>query len=362
MRLPRGGVLLASFLAVAASPVVVAEEALTIATWGGAYQEVQRRVLFQPFTEQTGIEIDTRHYTGGLAILKPNPPDLVDMSMTEALAACRKGDLLRLDYSELPPGADGTPAGRDFIEGAMHPCALAHSIYATVIAYDSRAFPGRRPSRVGDLFDLERFPGDRALQSSPYANLEWALMSYGVPRRELYDLLSTTRGLNLAIERLDSLSGHLQWWRDGQTPVTLLESGKVSMASGYNGRFFAARFKGDSPIEIIWDGQVQERQAWVIPENAENINAAQRFIRFATTTERMTAIAESIAYGPTRQSASMRIGRNPETGIDMRPHIPTHPYNADRAIRKDVQWYARTYDRIRQRFERWRERLRDRED
>ena len=338
------------------APLVLAQQPdrLTIATWGGAYESVQREVLFDPFTEQFGIVIETIAYTGGLAVLNESPPDLVDMSMVETLAACEAGALLPLDHSTLTEGADGTPAHRDFAPDALQPCSVAHSVYATVIAYDSRAFPSRRPSRVADLFDLDEFPGPRALQDSPYANLEWALMSYGVPRRELYDLLSTPRGLKLAFERLDQLAGQVQWWRAGQTPVELLESGSVVMASGYNGRFFSARLDTNSPIEILWDGQVQERQTWVIPQGAKNADVAVDFIRFATTTDRMVAIANHIAYGPTRQSASALIGRHPVADFDMRPHIPTHPYNSATSINKDVLWYARTYDRILERFEQWR--------
>jgi putative spermidine/putrescine transport system substrate-binding protein len=230
---------------------------------------------------------------------------------------------------------------------------VAHSVYATVIAYDSRAFPGQRPSGVADLFDLDAFPGPRALQDSPYANLEWALMSYGVPRRELYELLSTPRGLRLAFDRLDSLTGQVDWWQAGQMPVEWLESGKVVMASGFNGRFFSARLDTNSPIEILWDGQVQEHQTWVIPQGAHHTDAATDFIRFATTTRRMADIANRIAYGPTRTSAHALISRHPGADFDMRPHIPTHPYNAATAITKDVLWYARTYQRVLQHFENW---------
>lgn len=344
----------ALLLILACGPLAAEPEALRIATWGGAYQAVQQRVLFEPFTAATGIAIEPVPYNGGLAILDGDPPDLVDMSMTEVLAACRADRLTVLDHSQWAPAPDGTAARRDFVAGALHPCAVAHSIYATVIAYDSRAFDGRRPTSVADFFDQDAFPGARALQAAPYGNLEWALMSYGVPRRELYDLLSTPRGLDLAFARLDSLEPPLYWWQDGQQPVDWLRQGKVSMASGYNGRFFDARLAGDSPIEILWDGQLQERQTWVIPATASQPEAARRFIHFATTSERMEAIAERIAYGPTRHSAAAHIGRHPDSGVDMRPHIPTHPYNAAGAIRKDVVWYARTYQRVRGRFERWR--------
>jgi putative spermidine/putrescine transport system substrate-binding protein len=336
------------------APLAMAEPTLTIATWGGAYESVQREVLFDPFTEQTGIPIVTQAYNGGLAVLDDSPPDLIDMSMVETVSACETGRLQTLDHSTLVDGSDGTPARQDFAPGSLQPCSVAHSVYATVIAYDTRAFPGLRPSGVADLFNLEDFPGPRALQDSPYANLEWALLSYDVPRQNLYDLLSTQRGLQLAFERLDSLADQVFWWQAGQTPVDWLESGKVVMASGYNGRFFNARLDTNSPIEIIWDGQVQERQTWVIPQRADHSDAARDFIQFATTTERMAAIANHIAYGPTRNSAHALIGRHPSSGFDMRPHIPTHPYNASTAIRKDVLWYAQTYRRILQRFTDWR--------
>ncbi|MFW5926956.1 MAG: ABC transporter substrate-binding protein [Wenzhouxiangella sp.] len=341
-----------------ALPAGADSDGLTIATWGGAYEAVQREVLFEPFTQRTGIEVHTVPYSGGTEILDRSP-DLVDMAMSEAIAACHRDRLLALDHDELPPGANGTPAVDDFIGGAMHRCALTHTVYATVIAYDSRAFPSHPPARIRDLFDLETFPGKRALRRTPGDNLEWALMSSGVPRREIYSLLSTPRGLDLAFRRLDRIRDDLVWWEDGDEPVELLESGAVVMASGYNGRFFNARLDESSPIEIIWDGQIQEYQTWVIPAGADRPEAARQFIRFATGTEPLAALAERIAYGPARKSAARQVLRHPEAGIDMRPHIPTHPYNSANAIGKDVQWYATTMGRIRERFERWLKREQD---
>jgi putative spermidine/putrescine transport system substrate-binding protein len=328
------------------------DEVLTIATWGGAYEAAQREVLFEPFERQHGVRIETIDYNGGRAVLD-DPPELVDMAMSDAIAACRAGRLQPFDHATLPDGADGEPAGADFIAGALQRCSVTHTVYATVVAYDVRAFSGRRPTRIEDLFDTDAFAGPRALRRTPIANLEWALMSGGVPRQEIYDLLSTPRGLDLAFRRLERLRDHIVWWEDGQTPVELLESGEVVMASGYNGRFFAARMAGDSPIEILWDGQLQEYQTWVVPVGADHPELAAEFIRFATGTERLRELAERLAYGPARRSASRRVLRNPETGVDMRPHIPTHPFNSESAIRMDVIWYARTLERIRQRFDRW---------
>ncbi|WP_376693001.1 ABC transporter substrate-binding protein [Wenzhouxiangella sp. EGI_FJ10409] len=335
-----------------AAPVAAGEEPLVIATWGGAYERVQREVLFEPFEAETGIPVETVPYNGGTGVLE-QPPDLVDMAMSESLSACAEDQLEPIDDLELPPGSDGTPARNDFIGGARHRCAITHTVYATVIAYDNRAFSGQRPGRVADLFDTETYPGKRALRRTPADNMEWALLASGVPRQELYNLLSTPRGLQLAFRRLEEIRESIIWWEAGDEPVRLLESGEAVMASGYNGRFFNAQLDPDSSIEIIWDGQVKEYQTWVIPADADRPEAARRFIRFATQTEPLIELAERLAYGPARHSAEAQIRRHPETGIDMRPHIPTHAYNSANAVAKDIVWYAHTLERIRQRFDEW---------
>jgi putative spermidine/putrescine transport system substrate-binding protein len=225
-----------------------------------------------------------------------------------------------------------------------------------VIAYDRRAFPGIRPTRVADLFDRERFPGPRALQAAPFGNLEWALHAYGVPREDLYNLLSTRRGLDLALERLGAVAGEAVWWRQGDRPPELLARGEVVMATGYNGRFFHAMAEEGAPIEILWDGQIQERETWAIPAGARRPEDAWAFIRYATGTEALARFARHLPYGPARRSASRRVATHVGTGIDMQPHLPTHPQNDRRAILKDVEWYARTHDRIRGVFEAWLER------
>lgn len=327
---------------------------LRIATWGGSYEAAQQAVFFSPFETATGVAIETVAYDGGADILeRPTPPDLVDMAMSEAIAACEAGQLRRLDHASLPDGADGTPAAKDFIAGAMQDCALTHTVYATVVAYDRRAFPAHPPTRIRHLFDTESFPGRRALRRRPEANLEWALMASGVPRHEIYDLLSTRRGLDLAFERLGTLREHIVWWRHGEEPVRLLEAGEVVMASGYNGRFFAARNRGARHIAILWDGQIREQQTWVIPRGAAHPEQAEAFIRFATRSRPLTAFAERMAYGPARHSAARAIDRHPETETDMRLHIPTHPYNSRNAVTKDVDWYAHILKRIRTRFSEW---------
>jgi putative spermidine/putrescine transport system substrate-binding protein len=335
------------------------DDPLTVLSWGGAYERAQQAALFAPYTAATGRPVAMRQYDGGLDELRRAvadgevPWDLIDMTRSEAMAACEEGLLEPLSPSLLAPAPDGTPAEEDFLPGAIGRCAITHSVFATVVAYRTDAFPGRRPTVIGDLFDQQRFPGPRALQDTPAVNLEWALLSYRVPLEELYRLLSTPRGLDLALQRLDELE-EIHWWEAGDTPPRLLAEGKVVMASGYNGRFFDAMVNRGAPIAILWDGQVQEHETWVIPRGSPHPVAAREFLRFATTTERLADLARHIPYGPARRSAAAGVTTHAETGVDMRLHIPTHPLNAERALVKDEGWYARILARLRARFRDWR--------
>ena len=140
-------------------------EPLTVATWGGAYEESQRRAYFAPFTEATGIPIKTVHYDGGIKVLQEHLAsgevewDVIDMIQSDASAACDAGLLAPIDPEILAPAPDGTPAREDFMEGAINPCFITQIVFSTVIAFDDRAFPGVKPDSVEDFFDLQTFPG-----------------------------------------------------------------------------------------------------------------------------------------------------------------------------------------------------------
>ena len=355
---------LAALLVVAVAPAAATAStdpyrAITVVSWGGPYERSQRKAYFEPFTKATGIRIDVERYDGGLEELRRQVNggdvdwDLVDMTMADNRAACRQGLLEPIEHTRLHPAPDGTPASGDFIDGALTECGVAQIVYAMVAAYNRDAFPGERPARIADIFDLRRFPGTRALQRSPEANLEWALRSYGVPRQDLYQLLSTDRGLRLAFERLDRIRDHVVWWTSTEQPVEMLISGEAVIASEYNGRLFEAAAIQGHPIEIIWDGQVYELGTWGIPRGTRRLDDVHEFIRFATGTHPLAEQARYIAYGPARRSSMKLVSTHAETGVDMRPHLPTDPVNFRTAILKDTEWYASLYDRIKARFDAW---------
>ena len=335
------------------------DRTLTVVTWGGTYEQSQHEAYFEPFEAATGVAVETVRYDGSLDALRAHLADgettwdVIDLIRADAVHACEDGLLEKIDPAILEPAPDGTPAQDDFLDGAIQPCSITQLVFSTVIAYDNRAFPGEKPRRIEDFFNTERFPGKRALRKAPVALFEWALMAYGVPRQQLYELLSTERGFDLALAKLESIREELVWWQGGQEPVDLLRQGKVAMASGYNGRFFHARAVEGTPISVIWDGQLLDFNAWAIPQGADDGDLARRFIAFATQTPRLAAQANRISYGPARKSAQRRVGLHVTAGVPMRPYLPTAERHMETAIARDHTWYAQTVDLRQRRFRQW---------
>ncbi|WP_397542475.1 extracellular solute-binding protein [Roseovarius salis] len=340
-------------IAVLAFAAPAGAQDLTVASWGGAYEAAQRVAVFAPYEERVGAQVTMVQYDGTAAALAeragPEGWDLVDMLSDQARAACSAGDLLEIDARALL----GRAAVRDFAPAGPTRCAIPQNVYARVMAYDERAFPGLKPTRIADFFDTGRFPGPRAVQKSPDGILEWALLAEGVPPEQVYGLLSTDRGLRLAFRRLDAIREDIVWWTDPARPVEMLKSGAAVMAAGYNGRFFSMAESGAAPVNIVWDGRINGVEVWAIPAASDAPGDALDLLAHAVSPASMARLAERIPYGPARRSAFARIGLNPGTGTPMRAHLPNAPQHGDRVLVRDPQWYANTRALRQRRFEAW---------
>ncbi|MFN3987768.1 MAG: extracellular solute-binding protein [Rhodocyclaceae bacterium] len=337
-----------------------AQEALNIVSWGGAYTESQVKAYDEPWIAKTGQRINNidRSETA-LAGLRAQVQagnitwDLVDMLPADAKIACAEGLIEPLDHDALlDPAPDGTAASKDFIPGSLDECYVSSIVYGTIVAFNTTMFPeGNRPSSIADVFDLQKFPGKRALQKKPINNLEWALLADGVPRDQVYELLATPAGVDRAFAQLDTIKSEVIWWEAGAQPPQLLADKEVSFASAYNGRIFNAQVVENQPFEIIWDGQIFEFDGWVVPKG--KLDKVKDYLRFATDTQRLADQAKFISYGPARTSSSALVSTHATAGIDMKPHMPTYEPNFANALPKDDEFWADYLDELTERFNAW---------
>ena len=332
----------------------VADNKLTIVTYGGSSGAGLNEAAMKPFTQKTGVTITAEDFSGGIAQLKAQVDsrnviwDVMDMELPDAVRACNAGLFEGVvPDRDLSPAPDGTPPSKDFINGALGDCFVANHVWATAVAYNTTAFKGEQPSALTDFFDLKRFPGKRGLRKAPQANLEWALLADGVPREKVYAALETEEGLNRAFAKLDTIKSQVIWWEAGAQPPQLLADGQVVMTSAWNGRIWAAQTKEKQPFKVIWDGQMYDMDVWAIPKGTKNLKQAMEFLRFATETKTLANFSHYIAYGPTRQSSQEFVAE--ETKAD----LPTFPANFSKAMQVDSVWWGDHADEINERFSTW---------
>jgi putative spermidine/putrescine transport system substrate-binding protein len=334
-------------------------ESLTMVSWGGSYSRACEKAYYRPFTEETGIQVREEDYNGGLAQIRAQVEtgnvywDVVDMDMADAVRACDEGLLETIDPGALAPGADGAPAEEDFFPGSLTECGVGTLFYSTIYAYNLEQFPGAKPSTIGDFFDLKKFPGRRGMRRTPQVNLEFALMADGVPVDQVYAVLDTEEGLARAFRKLDSIKDHIVWWEAGAQPPQMLADGEVAMTTAYNGRIFNAQVLENQPFAIVWDGQLLDMGQLVIVAGSPNLEAARKFLSFATTVRSMVAVGRYISYSPARQSGTALISTHLETGVDMKPHMPTTPESVSSGLQYDWEWWSDHIDEMNLRFIAW---------
>ena len=340
---------------------------LVISSWGGAYQESQRKAYTDPYQEMNPEVTITWDESSAEAVAKLRAMneagnlswDLVDVTAADAMRLCDEGLAMEVDINEIAaPAPDGTSAEDDFTEDMLvSDCFIPQIAYSYTFGYrtDVSEWNGETPSQICDVFDLERFPGQRSLEKRPLNNLEWALMCDGVPQEDVYDVLETEEGQDRAFAKLDTIKDQTVWWSAGADTPQLLADGEVVMGSTYNGRLFSLIAEQDQPVAMMWDAQAYDLDGWIIPTGLEEeaLNRVKDFLWFATDTQRLADQAKYISYGPARQSSAPLVGKHAELGIDMAPHMPTNPENASNAFVINYEWWADYRDDLDAKFQSW---------
>ncbi|WP_423211312.1 ABC transporter substrate-binding protein [Paracoccus yeei] len=332
---------------------------VNVVSWGGSYEKSQVEAYNKPFQEKTGIKVNMIAADNPATPLKAQVEannitgDVFDIETSDAIRLCDEGALMEIDPATLPAAPDGTPASEDFIPGALQDCAVANIFWGTVIAFDSTKFTDAKPSTAADFFDTAKFPGKRGLPKAPKRTLYLALIADGVAPDQIYETLATPEGVDRAFKKLDTIKKDVVWWEAGAQPVQLLADGEVTMATGYNGRFFDAMVAEGKPFEIIWDGQYMDMDMFAIPKGAPNPEAAMEYLKFATDTQRLADQAKWIAYGPSRKSSAALVGLYQDGKTEMAPHMPTNPDHMTTAVMDDPEFWADHSAELSERFNSW---------
>lgn len=325
---------------------------LFVGTWGGAYEEAQRKALFDPFTSRTGVEVKTVALDNALATLRGAAEGeghvaVLDLPDTDADAACAARLLEPLDVAFFDRGDPASDVkSSDFIASPT-PCGIPATITSEVMVYARDAFGAKTPARVTDLFDTTNFPGPRALKRDAMGTFEWALLADGVTPGEIYNVLGTPKGVRRVFAKLDSIRDVTRWWDRGDVPLTWLARGEIVMSAAYAPWAYQAIVGEHLPLTIVWSGALRTANRWVMVKGGGDDPAAREFIKFATDTQRLAEMARLTPYGAARSSAA-------EVAMpEMSDYSPTTPEHLAASMPIDVKFWREQGPALRQQFETW---------
>jgi len=348
MKLGLSGLLMAGVAAIALSAAkpAAAEDALNVVSWGGAYQTSQTEAFMKPFQKDTGTKITEENYNGEVAKIRAMVEansvtwDVIDADTPTLMAACAEGTLETIDWNKL--GLDRSK----FIGADLQDCGVPNILFGTVLAYDTDKFKDG-PTKLTDLFDLQAFPGKRALWKNPIVNLEWALIADGVPTEDVYKVLSTPEGVDRAFAKLDTIKKDIVWWEAGAQAPQLLADGEVAITSAWNGRIFNAVKNEGKHFKIIWDHQALDFDYWIMPKGGPRLDLAYKFISYSSQPDKMANQTKYISYGPANKDAIPNV--DPAVLAD----LPTAPDNMKNALIVDPNFWGDKGDELRERFNAW---------
>ncbi|HUO62380.1 MAG TPA: ABC transporter substrate-binding protein [Terriglobales bacterium] len=315
-----------------------------IRTIGGSYEEANVKVIFEPFTKATGIEIVKAPATLGKVLAMHEAGsmelDVMDAGELGVLSLSQKGALDKINYKawKLTNPDDIDPA-------VKHDDMVADIFFSSVLGYNTQTFPtGKQPRNWAEFWDLKKFAGPRMLAdiASGAVDLEFALLADGVPKDKLYPI-----DVNRAFKALDRVRPSIRkFWDTGALSAQMLADKEVVLGSIWNGRLQSVADKG-APLAIEWNEAMLQTQYWAVLKGAKNAENAQRFIDFACQPEMQAGIAKAIPYGPSNRQAFKSIP------ADLAARLPSSPENRQKAFLQNGKWWADNRAMVSERWSQW---------
>jgi len=313
------------------APVASAQQQIVVTSWGGAYQEAQRKAYFEAFTKATGIKVVEA--TGPDAakikamVASGNVEwDVVDVSLATALVLAEQGLLTPIDYSQFDP------ATRAAIPDEFRlPFAVGNETWSVVMAYRKDRY-AEGPKTWKDFWDTTKFPGKRAFLDSTFVApvLEIALLADGVDPKAMYPI-----DMPRAFRSLSKLRPSVVKWTGSSSVMQqMLTDGEADLVVIANGRMEGIQ-KAGVPAGFTFNQQMILSNYWLVPKGSKNAEAAMRFIAFVSRAEQQAEFARLQPWGPTNRDAFKTISPARQA------ELPTAPGNVTNALFSDGQWWAK---------------------
>jgi putative spermidine/putrescine transport system substrate-binding protein len=311
-----------------------ADEGFVFTSSGSSYQRAQTKAWLNPYSNETGTKIrqdSPTDYAKIQSMVENNNVgwDVVNVSNDFGLQST--ADLLEpLDYSVI----DKEP----ILEGYASEYRIACMLYANTLAYNTEKVDGT-PSTWADIFDTQKFSGQRGFRKSPWETLEVALLGDDVPPENLYPL-----DVDRALNKLDTIRDQIVWWETGGQLQQQLADGEVTLASAWNGRV-QKEIDSGTPVKIQWNQNLQTADYLVVPKGTAHKEEAMRLIAYCVSAENNHRLSEFIPYAPINKESISKVDSQ------VRPQLPTAYREV--GVTFNAEWWDNNREAVEQEFNRW---------
>jgi len=316
-----------------------AQDSITVASWGGSFQDAERAAFFEPAAETLGITIKEAT-TNGIADLRAqvqsgNPTwDVVELGSSSCVQAVKENLVVPLNFDIV--NTDGLP---DEVVGEHW---VGIIFFANVIAWNTKTVQGEPPSTWADFWDTEKYPGARTMYAKPYYNLEAAMLADGVPPEEVYPI-----DVDRAFDKLAEIRDEVAvWWRSGAQSAQLVKDGEVDYALIWNGRVGTVIEDG-APADFTFNQAILDFDCLVVPKGSDNVELAMKAINEFISPEKQAQLPLHINYGPVNNKAF-------ELGViseKMAMTLPSSPKNREKSVIYDPEFWVGRMNELQERFD-----------
>lgn len=323
------------------SSAAAQQNPITVVSFGGAYQEAQRKALFQPASKATGIPFqeDTMNSIADIRVQVRAGRvswDVVAPGGSECVQGASEGLFEPLDFSVI----DKTGFPDKLVDSAW----IGGDTYSAVIAWSKSKFGDQGPKNWSEFFDTKKFPGRRALYQGPHLTMEAALLADGVPPSQLYPI-----DVERALKKISTLGDSLAvFWKSGGQSIQLAKDGEVDLLMMYNGRAVSAISDGVK-LGYHFDGAILNFSCWAIPKGSRNVAAAQKFIAAMVSPDISANLPRQISYGPVQPKAY----EGNRISDDLQRELASSPQNMKKQTLQDNEFWLKNQSTIKARWDKY---------
>jgi putative spermidine/putrescine transport system substrate-binding protein len=314
-----------------------------VVSYGGAFQDAQRKAYFEPFEKLSGIKVidsegpDTAKVKA-MVDTKNVEWDIGEFDRGDVINLEKKGDYWEeIDYSLV----DTANIDKAF----QYKYSLDMLPYAQMYAFRTDVFKDAKPSGWADFWDTKKFPGPRTMPGGTGGitpDLESATIASGVALDKVYPI-----DIDKAYDSLSKVKDDVvKWWDAGAIPAQMLNDKEAVLATAWNGRIAAIQATG-APVEIAWDQGQLLKDAWAVPKGAPNKENAMKFIAFITMAIPQARLSMLIPYGFVNNKSADLIP------ADLLKTLPTAPDIKSKLLIHDSQWWADNRDQVLEKWNSW---------